>query len=120
MSTLASRTNSDPSVRLFEYDNNTFVLKDFTTYYMNLTKANKNNVIKWEKLYSAADDFGINNLSAENMYSEYKKMKSSTGEFNRVYKRRKAVMSSCSSTCRKKALCSMAYTEVTSYEDCIK
>lgn len=119
VSTLASKTNSDPTVRLFEYDEDSFAVMDYTTFYMNLTDANSKNRITWKKMYSAAEDFGISDLSAENMYKEYTKMKSSTTEFNKVYKRRKAVMTACSATCRKKALCAMGYTSVTEYESCI-
>lgn len=119
VSTLASRTNSDPTVRLFEYDEASFKVMDFTTFYMNLTDANLKNKITWRKLYKATEDFGISDVSAENMYSEYKKMSADKKEFNRVYGRRKAIMSSCSTSCRKKALCSMGYTDVTAYEKCI-
>ena len=119
VSTLASKTNSDPTVRLFEYDSKSFKLMDFTTFYMNLTAANKNNKITWKKMYKASEAYGLSDLSAASMYSEYKKMKSSTTEFNKVYKRRKAITSSCSTTCRTKALCAMGYTDVSEYEKCI-
>lgn len=119
-STLASKTNSDPSFRLFEYDNKTFSVLDYTTFYMNLAASNKAGKITWKKMYSAAKDYGLKDLSGPSMLSEYNKMKKNATEFNRVYKRRKANTAACSGTCKKKALCAMLYTDVTKYESCIK
>ena len=119
VSTLASKTNSDPSFRLFEYDSESFVILDYTTFYMNLSEANLKGKITWKKLYSAAKDFDVTVLSANNMFMEFTKMKNNDKEFKKVYGRRKAISTPCVGTCKKKALCAMGYTEVTEYEKCV-
>lgn len=54
---------SNPSLRLFSYDDATFQPTDYDQYYVNLTRANQENQLTWELEYSARQFWNLTDMS---------------------------------------------------------
>ena len=61
---LTTYTNKMPQFRVYDVDDDSKVLLDYTQYFLNLTKANMNlfDIPIWETLYKATEEFKIKNL----------------------------------------------------------
>jgi len=72
---LTTYSSRHPSFRILDMDSESFLLNDYTQYFLNLTKANlsPDDTPQWEILYNASEKFGIKNLSDFNQFQEITK-----------------------------------------------
>lgn len=85
--------NVNPGYRIYtidgEYQDSTYEVLDFDTYYLNLTEANiyrDSKPLEYQKSYSARNDLGLEDLSPENWHKLLLRMKNDTQLFNKFYK----------------------------------
>ncbi|CAK8693120.1 acid sphingomyelinase-like phosphodiesterase 3b [Clavelina lepadiformis] len=69
MTTLQGVNNgsNNPGIRLFEFDTVTFTPTDYEVYYLDLYKANSDNMATWKLEYRATEDYKISDISPTSM-----------------------------------------------------
>lgn len=85
-SSLSEETGANnPGIRLVTYDTNTGLVKEVSTYYLNLTQANNNNKADWKLEYNFTTHYQLNAINPTTLYNLTKTMKTNRKLFDRYY-----------------------------------
>nr|XP_037271294.1 acid sphingomyelinase-like phosphodiesterase 3b [Rhipicephalus microplus] len=121
--TLSEPTN--PCVRLYTYRRSTGELLDYSVYYLDLDKANaaaaSQQQAKWEFLYSACKEFGLQDLSTASMVELAHRITSSPELLTRYINLSSALKDTgpCDAACRQAMLCAILGSRHDSHAACI-
>nr|XP_037272926.1 acid sphingomyelinase-like phosphodiesterase 3b [Rhipicephalus microplus] len=111
----------NPSLRLYSYRRSNGMLLDYTVYYLDLQKANMaaaskvlqlvigHQVPRWERLYSAKDDFGLQDLSTTSMLELAQRISRSPDLLSRYISYGSSLHDAapCDGGCRQTMLCAI-------------
>ena len=123
VSTLGSHQNDNPSFRMITFDSKAdFKVTDWTTFYMNLTEANKVGKITWKKLYSASEEYGLTEVTPKSMLQLANKIATDEKYFNRYYKHIHTdnPVPPCEGECKQTEICRIFYAHPKKFEKCLK
>ncbi|KAL4223137.1 Sphingomyelin phosphodiesterase [Mactra antiquata] len=112
---ITTYSNLNPGFRIYEIDGNysgsSWRVQDFTNYYLNLTKANLENVVVWEEEYSAREVYGMPSLFPKDWNDLIFRMKTDDELFQTFcrHKQKSAPNDcmTCTGQCRKDFLCDL-------------
>ncbi len=76
---LTTFTYLNPAFRVYSMESSTFKLLDYTQYYLNLEKSNKEKVPDWQISYNFTDLFQVPSLSVRSHEIALRKMKVEKG-----------------------------------------
>ena len=77
---------NNPSVRLVEYDRTTGMVYDIFQYYLNLTKANQENMTTWELEYQATELYSQPDMGTESLHNVAQGLIDNNELFGKYYK----------------------------------
>lgn len=122
---LTSYGDQFPSVRLYEYDLNTYELLDMKTYFGNITEANIKGSITWRLEYSARDAYNMMDLKPASWLKLAHQLKTDPVQWNKfdmyyyvMY--RKSVSCAFGSYCHKQNICAITCAETVHYAHCLE
>ena len=82
---LTTYTKLNPSFRVFEVDNDTNQIVDYTQYRINLEESNKTGEAKWEVAYSFKDLYKVPDMSRDSLVQIYNKLRSGDKDTQKLY-----------------------------------
>ncbi|XP_029928014.1 acid sphingomyelinase-like phosphodiesterase 3b [Myripristis murdjan] len=112
---------NNPGIRVFEYDTQTLLVKDFVTYYLNLTRANMAQA-SWEKEYRLTESFRVPDASPASMHQVLERIASSHCYLQKYYKFNSVSydLTECNSDCRIDHVCAARAVDFHRYEHCLE
>ncbi|XP_059090918.1 acid sphingomyelinase-like phosphodiesterase 3b isoform X2 [Tigriopus californicus] len=122
ISTLAPETGgNNPGLRLFKYDMDTGEILDYDQFWLNLAKANADNVPEWKMEYSFLEYYGLQGTIDLNLMLELtKKIRDDVQTFERYYSANSVQFDTdCDQTCRRYHLCAIFEQDYSQFEDCV-
>lgn len=114
---------NNPSVRVFTYDLNTYQVLDYVNYAANLTKANIDGKVTFERLYSARSDLGVSDMTAQSWWQFLQQLQTNDSLFQRYYSLyypAAAPIGPCTGSCKVQFLCQAAFVSKTDRAQCIQ
>ena len=114
---------NNPSVRVFTYDTNSYELLDYVNYAANLTRANIEGKVTFERLYSAKADLGVRDMSTQSWWQLLQSMQTDDSLFQRYYSLyypAAAPIAPCNAACKLQYLCNAAYVSKSDRAQCVK
>ncbi|KAF0704763.1 Aste57867_7264 [Aphanomyces stellatus] len=113
---------NNPSFTIWEYDNTTFDLLDYTVFATNLTK--HSNTVAWKRLYRASLVYNLSSLTTPPLASLSKRMVSDPTLRNAYYRHSKAdspAVPPCDdSVCLARVLCTQTWFDTEAqFRDCV-
>ncbi|XP_066495159.1 acid sphingomyelinase-like phosphodiesterase 3b isoform X2 [Tiliqua scincoides] len=111
---------NNPGIRVFTYDQDTLLVKDMVTYYLNLTHANLWGP-KWEKEYSLTEAFQIPDGSVNSMHLLLEKLARDNSQLQRYYRYNSVQydLAECDSSCQTDHICAIREVDFAKYNQCI-
>ncbi|XP_054854632.1 acid sphingomyelinase-like phosphodiesterase 3b [Eublepharis macularius] len=112
---------NNPGIRVFTYDQDTLLLKDMVTYYLNLTHANLV-APKWEKEYSLTDAFQVPDGSVQSMHLVLEKLTKHNSYLQQYYRYNSVQydLTDCDHSCQTDHICAIQEVDFAKYDQCIK
>ncbi|XP_053122980.1 acid sphingomyelinase-like phosphodiesterase 3b isoform X2 [Hemicordylus capensis] len=112
---------NNPGIRVFTYDRDTLLVKDLTTYYLNLSLANTESP-KWEKEYSLTEAFQIPDGSVLSMHVLLEKLMKNNSHFQQYYRYNSVQydLTDCDKSCQTDHICAIGEVDFAKYDQCIK
>nr|XP_027214042.1 acid sphingomyelinase-like phosphodiesterase 3b [Penaeus vannamei] len=85
-SSLSEETGANnPGIRLVTYDTDTGLVKEVSTYYLDLTQANSNEKANWKLEYNFTTEYHLKAINPTTLYNLTKTMKTNRALFDRYY-----------------------------------
>jgi len=112
---------NNPSIRLYEYDTQSFKILNYLQYMMDLDTANKQGKIQWQLEYVANQFFDTDVIDSEAMITVWDKMQANDMYFQKYYLYNSVsvtIKKACVDTCKKWQLCSIMYANIDDYSAC--
>ncbi|KAJ7985253.1 hypothetical protein DPEC_G00350160 [Dallia pectoralis] len=111
---------NNPGIRLFEYDTQSLLVKDFVTFYLNLTYANAAKA-RWEKEYRLTESFRVPDASPASMDHVLKRMANDRRYLQKYYEFNSVNydLTECHSDCRIDHVCAAREVDFQGYEACV-
>eukprot|EP00118_Oscarella_pearsei_P010009 m.59311 g.59311 ORF g.59311 m.59311 type:complete len:554 (+) comp34881_c0_seq1:24-1685(+) len=119
----------NPSFRIYLMDPETFELVDYEQYHINLTEANRlaalnrTDEVKWFKAYTAREEYGLPDLSAQSWWDMSERMRHDFDLFERFHDnynaRSDATRKYCEFLCRENFVCGLQSAAKSQYIDCV-
>ena len=75
----------NPGLRAIKYDTSTFTILDIEQYYINLDEANSIGEATWKLEYSMANEYGLQNITAESINELIGKFKADDNLFQVMF-----------------------------------
>ncbi|KAL3868431.1 hypothetical protein ACJMK2_041239 [Sinanodonta woodiana] len=123
MSTLPGVGANNPSIRLFEYDLETGIIKRYQQFYLNLTAANIDGNATWLQEYDTKEDYALDSITPHDMQhlvDSFYNIKNNIFQryliFNSVSQE---TSPACNSSCFQQNICAITKLAVGEYESCI-
>ncbi|XP_073532054.1 cyclic GMP-AMP phosphodiesterase SMPDL3A [Phyllobates terribilis] len=119
----SEQDSNNPGFRLYQYDTNSYSLKDLWHYYLNLTDANLRKEAMWKLEYIMTKEYNIQDLcpeSLQELIGRFQKPRSV--DFHNYYKNYVVSFDtpdSCEKLCKKKQVCAIQHVDASSYIRCI-
>ncbi|XP_045581283.2 acid sphingomyelinase-like phosphodiesterase 3b isoform X1 [Procambarus clarkii] len=121
-SSLSKETGANnPGLRLVYYDTNTGKIKEVSTYYLDLGKANAQGKAVWQLEYNFTSSYNLASITPASLYDLATKLKTNQVLFDRYYRANTVSLedsSACSSDCRLIHWCAITEANYTRFSDC--
>lgn len=114
---------NNPAVRLYEFDDETKEIINYTVFVADLEKMAKSRKLEWEVMYQAKEQLGLSDLKPTTVLAWAEKMwddDDAFQEYMRCYHTGYYTKGSCTGTCKVKALCSLLYVTSSDRDQCKK
>ncbi|KAM3931611.1 cyclic GMP-AMP phosphodiesterase SMPDL3A [Leptodactylus fuscus] len=119
----SEKDSNNPGFRLYQYDTNTYSLKDLYHYYLNLTDANLRKEAIWELEYIMTKEYNIKDLQPESLQELISRFqKPQSVDFQNYYKNYIVnfdIPEGCATVCKELQVCAMQHVDVASYINCV-
>lgn len=115
--------SNNPGFCLYQYDTNSYSLKDLWHYFLNLTDANIRKEALWKLEYIMTKEYNIKDLQPESLQELVTRFqKPQSVEFNNYYKNYIVNFDSsyeCEGLCKEMQICAIQHVDTSSYVDCV-
>ncbi|XP_040285025.1 acid sphingomyelinase-like phosphodiesterase 3a [Bufo bufo] len=119
----SEKESNNPGFRLYQYDTNSYSLKDLWHYYLNLTDANLRKEALWKLEYIMTAEYNIKDLQPESLKELVLRFrKPQSVDFQKYYKNYLVNFDSpdgCDTVCKDRQVCAIQYVDGSSYLDCL-
>ncbi|XP_075720386.1 cyclic GMP-AMP phosphodiesterase SMPDL3A isoform X2 [Rhinoderma darwinii] len=119
----SEKESNNPGFRLYQFDTNSYSLKDLWHYYLNLTDANLRKEALWKLEYIMTKQYNIKDLQPESLQELIIRFqKSQSVDFQTYYKNYLVnfdTPDSCEKLCKERQVCAIQHVDSSSYIDCI-
>ncbi|XP_044145349.1 acid sphingomyelinase-like phosphodiesterase 3a [Bufo gargarizans] len=119
----SEKESNNPGFRLYQYDTNSYSLKDLWHYYLNLTDANLRKEALWKLEYIMTTEYNIKDLQPESLKELVLRFrKPQSVDFQKYYKNYLVNFDSpdgCDTVCKDRQVCAIQYVDGSSYLDCL-
>ncbi|XP_076873978.1 cyclic GMP-AMP phosphodiesterase SMPDL3A [Brachyhypopomus gauderio] len=116
--------SNNPAVRMYLYDTQDYGLQDLWQFYLNLTKANKEERPGWTLEYVMTEAFGIKDIQPQSLYELALKFEEPQSKaFQKYFSHYMVsynVTITCEDECKTVQVCSVRFLDNESYSQCIK
>lgn len=114
---------NNPSLRLFQLDDQSFGLSEYIQFYMNLTASVAAGQPLWKEEYRATTTYHISDLSGVSMKSvesSFESSGSATFEKYFLYNLVSYPRAVCDAACKTRHLCAIRFPDADDYASCVK
>ncbi|XP_047472871.1 acid sphingomyelinase-like phosphodiesterase 3b [Penaeus chinensis] len=121
-SSLSEETGANnPGIRLVTYDTDTGLVKEISTYYLDLTQANNNNRADWKLEYNFTKNYQLNAINPTTLYNLTKTMKTNRTLFDRYYSANTVNLEKpevCQEKCQRLHWCAITEVDYERFSQC--
>lgn len=121
-STLPGVGSNNPSIRLYEYNQQTYEILDYHQYYLNLSSVLTTKVDNWEKEYDAKKDYKLTSLNADSFTLAAKTFRNDPVLFKKYLQFNSVSQNlnpKCDETCQKVHFCSITELKTNDFKVCL-
>lgn len=121
-STLPGVGSNNPSIRLYEYNQQTYEILDYHQYYLNLSSVFTTKVDNWEKEYDAKKDYKLTSLNADSFTLAAKSFRNDPVLFKKYLQFNSVSQDlnpKCDETCQKIHFCSITELRTKNFKVCL-
>ena len=121
-STLPGVGSNNPSIRLYEYNQQTYEILNYHQYYLNLSSVLTAKVANWEKEYDAKKDYNLTSLNADSFTLAAKTFRSDPVLFKKYLQFNSVSQNlnpKCNETCQNVHFCSITELRTKIFKVCL-
>jgi hypothetical protein len=121
-STLPGVGSNNPSIRLYEYNQQTYEILNYHQYYLNLSSVLTAKVANWEKEYDAKKDYNLTSLNADSFTLAAKTFRSDPVLFKKYLQFNSVSQNlnpKCNETCQNVHFCSITELRTKNFKVCL-
>ena len=121
-STLPGVGSNNPSIRVYEYNQQTYEILNYHQYYLNLSSVLTTKVDYWEKEYDAKKDYKLTSLSADSFTLAVKTFRNDPVLFKKYLQFNSVSQNlnpKCDETCQKVQFCSITELRTKNFKVCL-
>ncbi|KAI1289740.1 MAM and LDL-receptor class A domain-containing protein 1 [Halotydeus destructor] len=85
---VTSYSQTNPAYRIYHVDSHDFTIRDYETYYFNLTDTNDNDLMpSWKLEYTARQTYGVNSFNTDAFHNILQLLETNDHHFEQYYRR---------------------------------